>query len=150
MAERLGSTGLEMDTWGASRTHGLCLDWCAKFSCFVSCKQVPNASAYGTHSLRRGHARDLLESGATLAEILRAGQWKSAAFMRYLNMADIEKVACAVLCCSYGMRFMLRALCSKLLATQMMSSGSTSRFVCPSALVCDRFSHHIACMINNG
>ena len=59
----------------------------------VFCKQVPNASAYGTHSLRRGHARDLLESGATLAEILRAGQWRSAAFMRYLNLADIEKVA---------------------------------------------------------
>ena len=36
--------------------------------------------------------QDLLESGATLAEILRAGQWKSAAFMRYLNLADIEKV----------------------------------------------------------
>ena len=30
--------------------------------------------------------------GATLAQILKAGQWKSAAFMRYLDEQDIEKV----------------------------------------------------------
>jgi hypothetical protein len=32
-----------------------------------------------------------MEGGATLAQILRAGQWKSAAFLGYLNQADIEK-----------------------------------------------------------
>ena len=38
------------------------------------------------------HAQDLWRSGATLAEILTAGQWKSAAFLRYLDEAELEKV----------------------------------------------------------
>ena len=54
---------------------------------------VQDAGAHGTHAFRRGHARDLLENGSTLAQILRAGQWKSAAFMRYLNVKDIERGA---------------------------------------------------------
>jgi hypothetical protein len=61
--------------------------------------QVPNAAAYGTHAFRRGHARDLLENGSTLAEILRAGQWRSAAFLKYLNIADIEKGAAVEVAC---------------------------------------------------
>ena len=32
----------------------------------------------------------MLERGATLAEILLAGQWKSAAFLKYLKEADLE------------------------------------------------------------
>ena len=61
--------------------------------------QVPNAGEYGTHCFRRGHARDMLLCGATLAEILRAGQWKSAAFLKYLETADIEQgVALEVAC----------------------------------------------------
>ena len=36
--------------------------------------------------------QDLWRSGATLAEILLAGQWKSAAFLRYLDEAELEKV----------------------------------------------------------
>ena len=79
---------------------------------FCRC-QVPEADSYGTHAFRRGHARvtpplsvadralylqlrawqDMLEKGASLAQILRAGQWRSAAFMRYLNENDIEKDA---------------------------------------------------------
>jgi hypothetical protein len=30
-------------------------------------------------------------SGCTLAEILLAGQWKSVAFLKYLDEADLEK-----------------------------------------------------------
>lgn len=52
---------------------------------------VPNANLYGTQDFRRGHAEDLRRCGAPLAEILRAGQWKSAAFMSYLDEADLEK-----------------------------------------------------------
>ena len=37
-------------------------------------------------------AQDLLANGATLATILRAGQWRSAAFLHYLNEAELEKV----------------------------------------------------------
>ena len=46
---------------------------------------VAEPEKYGTHDFRRGHAEDLRLSGSTLAEILQAGQWKSAAFLRYVN-----------------------------------------------------------------
>ena len=34
-----------------------------------------------------------MEKGASLAQILRAGQWRSAAFMRYLSEDDVERDA---------------------------------------------------------
>ena len=46
---------------------------------------VTEPEKYGTHDFRRGRAEDLRISGSTLAEILQAGQWKSAAFLRYIN-----------------------------------------------------------------
>ena len=33
----------------------------------------------------------MLRAGATLAIILRAGQWRSAAFLKYLDEAALEK-----------------------------------------------------------
>jgi hypothetical protein len=47
--------------------------------------RVPSAKSYGTHDFRRGHAEDMRLSGCSLAEILAAGQWKSSAFVRYIN-----------------------------------------------------------------
>lgn len=45
----------------------------------------PCASAQGTpggwHACRHGAARDLSDSGATLAQVLRAGRWRSGAFL---------------------------------------------------------------------
>ena len=52
--------------------------------------QVPDAHAYRTHDLRRGHAEDLRINGATLGEILRAGDWKSPAFLMYLDQSQLE------------------------------------------------------------
>ena len=46
---------------------------------------VTDAASFRTHDLRRGHAEDMRRCGCTLAEILRAGQWRSAAFLRYLD-----------------------------------------------------------------
>jgi hypothetical protein len=46
---------------------------------------VPDAAKYRTQDLRRGHAEDMRRSGCSLAEILRAGQWKSTAFLKYLD-----------------------------------------------------------------
>ena len=37
---------------------------------------VVEADSFRTHDLRRGHAQDMVESGAKLVEILRAGDWK--------------------------------------------------------------------------
>jgi hypothetical protein len=47
--------------------------------------KVLQAASYGTHDIRRGHAKDLQMSGASLAETLAAGQWRSPAFMKYLD-----------------------------------------------------------------
>ena len=55
--------------------------------------EVPNAHLYRTHDLRRGHARDLQARGASLAEILRAGDWRSASFLKYLDLMQLEEDA---------------------------------------------------------
>ena len=52
--------------------------------------QVPNALHYRTHDIRRGHARDLQQSGSSLLEILHAGEWRSAAFLDYLDKDELE------------------------------------------------------------
>jgi hypothetical protein len=49
------------------------------------------------HSLRRGMAGDLLRAGVTLAEVLRAGGWRSAAFLKYIQRRDIDARADAEL-----------------------------------------------------
>ena len=51
---------------------------------------VADAHLYRTHDLRRGHARDLQARGATLREILLAGDWRSAAFLKYLDIEQLE------------------------------------------------------------
>ena len=54
---------------------------------------VPEALHYRTHDLRRGHAEDLKLSGSSLMEILRVGEWRSPAFLSYLNVSDLESAA---------------------------------------------------------
>jgi len=54
---------------------------------------VADAASYVTQDFRRGHARDLQANGATLAEILKAGEWKSPAFMSYLDLDKLETEA---------------------------------------------------------
>ena len=44
---------------------------------------------YGTHDLRRGHARDLQFSGKHLFHILSAGEWKSPAFLACLDLTQL-------------------------------------------------------------
>ena len=51
---------------------------------------VPNAGSYGTHDLRRGHAKDMQLSGASLAQILAAGEWKSRAVATYVDLERLE------------------------------------------------------------
>jgi len=71
--------------------------------------EIPRAREYRTHDLRRGHAKDLqisgllfaglcdslcgrhcVSAGAPLWKILEAGEWKSPAFMDYLDMHKLE------------------------------------------------------------
>lgn len=58
--------------------------------CILEDIGIPDARQYRTHDLRRGHAEDLRIGGATLGEILRAGDWKSPAFLHYLNNEQLE------------------------------------------------------------
>ena len=55
--------------------------------------EFARANSYRTHDFRRGHARDLQRAGKTLAEILSAGEWRSCAFMRYLDEHELERDA---------------------------------------------------------
>ena len=52
-----------------------------------------DASLYRCHVFRRGHAQDLAASGATLVEILLAGQWRSPAFLDYIDRKMLERDA---------------------------------------------------------
>ena len=52
--------------------------------------EIPEAIMYRSHDLRRGHARDMQEDGSSLCEILRAGEWRSPAFMQYLDLEQLE------------------------------------------------------------
>ena len=51
---------------------------------------VPQAKTYRTHDLSRGHAQDLIDNGANLAQILQAGQWRSPAFLAYVDTEALE------------------------------------------------------------
>ena len=52
---------------------------------------VDGAQKYRTHDLRRGHAKDLQLKGASLYQILAAGEWRSPAFLSYLDLVELER-----------------------------------------------------------
>ena len=52
---------------------------------------IPNAAVFRTHDFRRGHAEDLRRGGSRLYEILAAGDWKSGAFLAYLDRVGLER-----------------------------------------------------------
>ena len=54
---------------------------------------VPRHDAYRTRDFRRGHAQDMAVRGSRLADILRAGDWRSAAFLSYLDRDALEDSA---------------------------------------------------------
>lgn len=51
---------------------------------------VANSAEYILQDFRRGHAQDLVLGGARLNAILAAGQWRSAAFLKYIDVAELE------------------------------------------------------------
>lgn len=51
------------------------------------------ANFFWLHDLRRGHAQDMVDEGGRLCEILQAGQWKSPAFTKYLDLEAVEMQA---------------------------------------------------------
>ena len=61
--------------------------------CLLGIIHVADAGLFRLHDLRRGHAKDLQHAGATLGEILAAGQWRGPAFLRYLDVEELERDA---------------------------------------------------------
>ena len=73
--------------------------------------------------------QDLLKGGATLAIILAAGQWRSAAFLRYLDEAQLEQDCARAQPCVWNFCFFLiifRMLPYSWESSPMRRSGWTS------------------------
>ena len=51
---------------------------------------VQDFALFRCHDLRRGHANDMQLNGASMCEILAAGEWRSPAFMDYMSLMDLE------------------------------------------------------------
>ena len=60
----------------------------------LSVMSVPNAAHFTWKAVRAGHATEMASKGASLAAILAAGEWRSAAFLHYVdaNVADATEV----------------------------------------------------------
>ena len=49
----------------------------------------------GTHAFRRGMAQDIVDAGGSLAVLLRAGDWRPSAFLKYLRESQPQEAAVA-------------------------------------------------------
>ena len=56
---------------------------------------ISGASQLGTHAFRRGMAQDIVSAGGSLAVLLKAGEWHSKAFLKYLREAQPQDEAVA-------------------------------------------------------
>ena len=54
--------------------------------------KIPLASAFTLKSFRAGKATAMAANGDGLAAILQAGEWKSAAFLRYVSETEIDRM----------------------------------------------------------
>ena len=52
---------------------------------------VPDSERYSSHGFRRGAATAILDSGSSLAEIMRTAGWSSSSFRIYLNLQKAEE-----------------------------------------------------------
>ena len=55
----------------------------------------PRGDKLGTHSIRRGVARAILDAGGSCPQLLRSGQWRSSACQLYLGQCHEEATAMA-------------------------------------------------------
>jgi len=62
---------------------------------FATMVGVSMPGRVGTHAFRRGMAQDIVDAGGSLAILLRAGEWRSAAFLRYLRESQPQEAAVA-------------------------------------------------------
>ena len=53
--------------------------------------KVKKAECFKCHDFRRGHTKDMQVAGASLMEILEAGEWSSPRFMKYMDMNRLDR-----------------------------------------------------------
>ena len=58
---------------------------------FLTLLHVVDASRYTLKAFRAGRVTALAASGASIGEILLAGEWKSFALMRYIDMDAVDQ-----------------------------------------------------------
>ena len=51
----------------------------------LCCLKAPTPELYTLKMFRAGHATELARSGKSVGDILRAGEWRSAAFLAYVD-----------------------------------------------------------------
>jgi len=61
---------------------------------------VPHAATLTSKVFRRGGARELLRKKHPLRDVLAAGQWRSAGFLQYILMDDVEEEAIFEIVCA--------------------------------------------------
>ena len=54
---------------------------------------MEKASKVGFKAFRAGRATAMVAAGETLAAILQAGEWRSAAMLRYISETELDKKA---------------------------------------------------------
>ena len=57
---------------------------------FLGACKVPDARFFVSHDIRRGHGKDIQMKGGTVAQLLEAGEWTSPAFLKYMDMQQLE------------------------------------------------------------
>jgi hypothetical protein len=54
---------------------------------------LPFGDRLSSHAFRRGMAQEILDLGGSLGTLLKAGDWCSSAFLKYLRHQQTEDVA---------------------------------------------------------
>ena len=55
--------------------------------------KVPESDAYTPKAFRAGKATALAAAGCSLGDILTAGEWRSAAFLAYIDETTLDEAA---------------------------------------------------------
>ena len=84
--QRCGAGSSPFASFGAAGVLAALRHW-------LSALGIQDANKYRTHDIRRGHARDLQRAGSSLWQILQAGEWRSAAFLAYMDKQELECAA---------------------------------------------------------
>ena len=61
--------------------------------CFLGQLKVPHPELFTPKAFRAGKATALAAAGSNLGDILMAGEWKSAAFLAYIDETSVDQAA---------------------------------------------------------